>query len=183
LGIFKKNNIRPIIAITACWVDERSNLIPFPKKFPSEALLLKNASDHGDILIANHGLSHCVIGKHLPLFWKSNRKFHREFWPDLDEKVHKEHISRSQEILEDYFEKPIEIFIPPGNVWSKKTYDAMRNTHIKKVISSRYMLDSDVPMEGIEFIEDTKHFNLHDRDLKLFGATWLVTQINARTIK
>lgn len=178
LNIFKKNDIVPIIAVTACWVDEKSRLIPFPEKFPEQAEILKQAFLQGEIVIANHGLTHCVVGKHLPKPFSSNRKFHREFWPSLSQEIHNEHIRRSQEILEDYFGKTIEIFVPPGNIWSKKTYAALKNTGIKKVISMRYMLDSNEPMQDIEFIDDKNgFFNFHDRELKLFGEKWLLDKI------
>jgi len=178
LKIFKESNMKPIIAITACWVDEKNNLIPFPEKFPEEADILKRAFKNDEIIIANHGLTHCVVGKHLPNFWKSNRQFHREFWPYLDEKIHNEHIMKSQEILEKYFEKPIEVFVPPGNVWSKKTYEALKETNIKKVMSKNYMLDSNEKMETIDFIDDKKDFfNLHDMELKVYGPKWLKEKI------
>lgn len=178
LAVFKEKNIIPIIAITAAWADDHNILIPFPEKFPQQAALLKEAFLQNEIIVANHGLTHCVIGKHLPLLFKSNRKFHREFWPYLNDKVHEEHILKSQDILEKYFEKPIEIFAPPGNVWSKKTYQAIKNTNIRKVISKRYMLDCSKPMDGIEFINDKNYFNFHDRELKLHGKEWLKKKIN-----
>lgn len=178
LEIFKKNNIKPIISITASWVDEKNNLVPFPEKFPEEASILKNAFKNDEIEIANHGLTHCVVGKHLPKFFSGNRKYHREFWDYLSESIHKEHIQKSQEILENYFEKSITIFVPPGNIWSKKTYEALKNTNIKKIICNRYMLDSDEKMEGIEFVDDKKgFFNFHDRELKLYGVKWLEEKI------
>ena len=178
LKIFKENNIQPIIAVTACWVDDKNNLIPFPEKFPEEAAILKEAFLNNKITIANHGLTHCVVGKHLPEFFSSSRKYHREFWPYLDKNIHEEHILKSQKILENFFEKPIKIFVPPGNVWSKKTYQAMKNTNIKKVISNRYMLDCDSSMDDIEFINDKNDLNFHDRELKLFGVSWLMNKIN-----
>lgn len=176
--IFKKNRIKPIIAITASWVEKDSSLTPFPKKFPEEASILKTASDKNEIIIANHGLTHCVVGRHLPLFNASNRYFHREFWPDLDSSLHKEHIKKSQSILENYFEKPVTVFVPSGNVWSIKTYQAIKDTNIKKIISGKYMLDSEEKMVGIEFIDDHKDFiSFHDRELKLFGTKWLEKKI------
>jgi hypothetical protein len=177
LDIFKKNDIVPIIAVTACWVDEKNNLIPFPEKFPQEAAILKKAFLSDEIIIANHGLTHCIVGKHLPRLFSSNRQFHREFWPYLKQAWHTEHIRKSQNILENYFGRPIEIFVPPGNVWSKKTYQAMKNTSLKKVISNKYMLDYDEPMDGIEFIDDKDYLNFHDRELKLFGIPWLLNKI------
>ncbi|MDO8524135.1 MAG: DUF2334 domain-containing protein [bacterium] len=167
LKIFEQKNIKPIIAVTACWVEKNSELTPFPQKFPEEANILKQAFLNGKVEIANHGLTHCVVGKHLPKFCGSNRKYHREFWPDLNQSTHNEHIMKSQEILENYFQKPITIFVPPGNVWSYKTYLALAKTNIKKVMSGRYMADSKEPMHLIEFVGDQKSFFIcHDRDLK-----------------
>jgi len=181
LNIFQIHKIKPIIAITATWVEKDSSLTPFPKKFPVEATILKKALQKDKIIIANHGLTHCIVGKHLPLFRHSNRYFHREFWPNLPQKIHTTHIIESQKILENYFEKPITIFVPPGNVWSIKTYHALKKTSIKKVISSRYMLDYNKPISDIKFINDRQNFfSFHDRELKLFGPKWLNQKIKEK---
>jgi len=178
LDIFKKNSIKPIIAITASWVEKNSSLTPFPKKFPHQAEILKRALKEGCIEIANHGLTHCVVGNHLPLLRHNNRRFHREFWPELNEEIHTKHIKKSQEILESYFDTPIETFVPPGNVWSIKTYNALKNTNIKKIISSKYMLDSNMKINDIKFINDNhSFFSFHDRELKLYGPKWLKNKI------
>jgi hypothetical protein len=177
--VFEQNKIKPIIAITANWVDENSVLIPFPEKFPEQAKLLKEAFLSDKIIIANHGLTHCVVGKHLPKFWGSNRNFHREFLPRLDQVVHSEHILKSQEILEGFFEKKIEILVPPGNLWSLKTYSALEGTNIKFVMCNKYMADSDQEMKNIVFLPDSNNmFVFHDRELKLYGVKWLKEIIN-----
>jgi len=174
LLVCAKNNIKPIVAITACWVEKNGKPISFPEKFPEQAQFLKQALQQGKIVIANHGLTHCVVGKHLPKFFGSNRKFHREFWPWLADDIHEKHILKSQEILEKFFEKPIEIFVPPGNIWSVKTYEALKKTNIKKVIANRYMADSEEDMQGIEFCDDREGFFVfHDKDLKLKGTQWI----------
>ncbi|MFH0853282.1 MAG: DUF2334 domain-containing protein [bacterium] len=179
IELFKRNSIVPIISVTAAWVDEKSNLIPFNKKFSAQAKVLKDAFKRGEIIIANHGLTHCVVGKHLPRLLYSNREFHREFWPYLDQTVHEQHITQSQKILEEYFEKPITIFVPPGNVWSIKTYNSLKKTNIKKIICNRYMIDSDVKLNDIEFIDDRRGcFLLHDRDLHFHDQKWLADKIN-----
>lgn len=177
LPIFGANNIKPLVAITASWVDEHSRLIPFPEKFPAEAMILKKAWQEGKITVANHGLTHSVVGNHLPYLRHSNRKMHREFWPDLPAEIHREHILEAQKILESYFERPITIFVPPGNVWAEKTYEALKGTNIKTVMAARYMLDTNKPMEGVEFIKDNDYFISHDRDLKLGGEKWLHKKI------
>ena len=180
LDIFEKHDVKPIVSITACWVEKNGDLVDFPTKFPREASVLKKAVKDGKILIANHGLTHCVVGKHLPKFWGSNRRWHREFWSELSQKWHEEHTEKSQKILEGYFEQQIHIFVPPGNIWSHKTYKAVKKTNIRKIISYRYMMDSDEKMEGIEFVDDKKDFFVfHDRELKLYGEKWLIKNIKA----
>ena len=178
LDMFEKNSIVPIIAVTATWVEADGTLVPFPEKFPEEAAVLKEAFLNNKIVIANHGLTHCVVGMHAPRFWSSNRKFWREFLPSLDEEVHRNNIVQSQEILETYFQKPIEILVPPGNLWSIKTYRALAGTNIKKVMCNRYMIDSDEQMEKITFVPDNKRTCVfHDRELKLYGKMWLQEKI------
>jgi len=178
LDIFEKYNIKPIVSVTAAWVNENSRLTPFPEKFPEQAKLLKTAFLNDKIIIANHGLTHCVVGKHLPKFWTGNRKYHREFWSYLSQNVHNEHIIKSQNILESFFEKPIKMFVPPGSIWSIKTYLALKQTNIRQVISKNYMMDSEQDMQDIEFIDDRQDFfNFHDRELKLYGKEWLIKKI------
>lgn len=178
LKVFKDNGIVPIIAVTACWVEKDGSMTSFPVKFPEQAELLKSAYLNGEIIIANHGLTHCIVGKHLPKFWGSNRSYHREFRPEMPFKWHKDHIEQSQAILESFFEKPIEILVPPGNLWSVKTYEALLGTNIKKIICNSYMCDSLDKMKGIEFIKDDKEFfNFHDRELVLYGIKWLQDRI------
>lgn len=180
LQIFQQEEVHPLIAITAAWVEKDGSLTPFPEKFPEEAALLKRAFQAGRITLANHGLTHCIVGKHLPQTFGSNREFHREFWPSLDEQLHQDHVLRSQAILEDYFGAPITLFVPPGNVWSKKTYTALLKTHIRTVIADRYMLDSQEPMKDITFIADKDGYQVfHDRDLKKGGVQWLKKTIAA----
>ena len=174
LKVFQTLGIKPIVAVTACWVDEKNQLIPFPEKFPDEAAALKVAAASGAIEIANHGLTHCIVGQHLPRLSIGNRYYHREFYDWLPEETQVEHISRSQAILEQWCGQLVRIFVPPGNIWSWKTYLAIKPTHLKTVISARYMSDTDRPMDGVEFISDRSGFiNLHDRELKLRSRNWL----------
>lgn len=174
LQIFREHHIVPLIAITACWVDEKYRLIPFPEKFSEEAAVLKQAANRGEIQIANHGLTHCVVGKHLPRLFTSNRAFHREFLPTLDQEVHTQHIHDSQRILESYFGRPIDTLVPPGNLWSVKTYRAAEGTNIKKIMCASPMADAQIQMQGIEFINDNRGVvRFHDRELRLYGAAWL----------
>lgn len=180
LNVFEEYSEVPIVSVTACWIDERSVLTPFPKKFPGEAQWLKQRLKEGKVLIANHGLTHCVPGRHMPGLFGSNQTYWREFHSFMDDDYHREHIKRSQEILENFFDEQITLFVPPGNIWCRATYRALAGTNIKKVISSRYMSDSDERMEGIEFISDREGMiNIHDRELKLYGSGWLAERLRS----
>ncbi|MFH1353984.1 MAG: DUF2334 domain-containing protein [bacterium] len=184
LDVFGQHHVQPIIAITASWVDKRSRLIPFHQKFPDQAQILKKAWRNNLITVANHGLTHCVVGKHLPHFWSDNRSYHREFWPNLPQATHTKHVLDSQHILEQYFERAVTKFVPPGNVWSKKTYQALKQTNIKQVICNHYMLDAPRrEMDAISFIDDRHNFFVcHDRDIKLNGLKWLKAALNRRQV-
>jgi len=175
LSVFDQYGIKPIVAITATWVSENGNSIPFPQMFPEEAAVLKKALKEGLVTIANHGLTHCVVGKHLPLRWESNRQFHREFLSSLPLQRHREHLLKSQEILETYFESPITILVPPGNLWSKHTADAMLQTNLRTVLCGRNMIEQESSLpDGIKFIHDKEDYIcFHDRELKLYGIRWL----------
>lgn len=175
LVFFQTHKIRPLIGITACWVEPDGALIPFPDKFPEEARVIKQGFEKNIIDLANHGLTHCIVGKHMPLKFRSNRAYHREFWPELDQDYHMDHIMQSQQILEDYFRTKITAFIPPGNVWSKKTHHALLETNVTRVLANRYMLDDTAPMHKIHFIPDhDNYFVIHDRDIKFYGHKWLL---------
>lgn len=182
--VWQRTNTSVIVAITATWVDAHNHLIPFPEKFPDEAAWLKQAAQAGWLTIANHGLTHCVVGQHLPRFWSDNRSQHREFWPHLPATLHHDHIQQSTQILENFFEQPIRIFVPPGNVWTRDTYEALRRTHVTTVYANRRPLDDpNASLPGITFVDDRNHqLVIHDRDLKLYGATWLATRLSALTV-
>jgi len=181
LWILRKKKIIPIIWITATRINKESEAIPFYIKFKEQAELLKDAFQKWEIIIANHGLTHCVVGKQLPKFRWSNQRYHREFRPYLDQDIHNKHIIQSQMILEKYFKKNITIFIPPGNVRSYKTYKALQRTNIKTVISKNYMLDYNEVMTDIKFLRDKIWFiNIHDRELKLYWRYRLLELINKK---
>lgn len=177
IKIFQQAKIIPIFSLTATWVDLAGNLIPYNEKFSLSAEVLKKFYQSGDIQIANHGLTHCVVEQHRPRFFSSNRQFYREFWPYLPAKLHEEHILRSQDILENFLERPVTIFVPPGNVWSIKTAESLLKTNIKTVMAKKYLLDSDKIFPNIVFHQDDQDFRYHDRDLKLKGEKWLQQKV------
>jgi len=162
------------IGVTATWVERDGTLVPFPEKYPLQADLLKAAEDDGLIEIANHGLTHCVVGRHLPKPFSSNRTFHREFWDWLPEDLHKEHISESQKIFKSWLGRSPVGLIPPGNVYSNSTIRAAEENGIKYINSSSSMeMDS-----HINYIDESMVDAFHDREIALEGIDWLKLKIN-----
>lgn len=182
LNSFEWNNIlktleekraKMTIGITACWVDQNGALIPFPKKFKKEAELIKKGVKEGLLEVANHGLTHCIVGKHLPHLFSSNRKDHREFYDFVDGEEQKEHIKKSQEILEEFFGTKIVTFIPPGGVWSKFTEEIASSLGLKFLCAQSKMFKKRGKTSGVFYIGDEDSFTFHDRDIKLNGTEWL----------
>jgi hypothetical protein len=144
-------------------------------KFPQEAETLKEGLELGLLEIANHGLTHCVVGKHLPKFFSSNRKYHREFWDWLPRKVHFDHLKRSQNILQDYFETEITTLIPPGNVFCQHTVDAAEANGIDRInCMAENSQSSQVRIIGNESVID-----FHDREIVLEGVEWLKRKLES----
>ena len=91
--LLDKYNAKMTVGVTACWVEKNNDMIPFYEKFPKEARIIKIGLKNNLIEIANHGLTHCVVGKHLPRLFSSNRKYHREFWDWIPSETHFFHLT------------------------------------------------------------------------------------------
>ncbi len=171
LAILRRHNARLTVAITACWVKDENEQIPFPRMFPRQAEVINAGVREGLLEIANHGLTHCVsVGNAFKTRWFSgNRNQHREFWDWLPRQHHEEHIRRSQEILQDYFGPAIVTLVPPGNVFSSATLDAAM------VHGLRYVSCATEPRvySGIEVLGEENTVAFHDRDLVLNGMGYL----------
>ena len=154
--------------MTASWVTKDNSLIPFPDRFPKQAQLLKSAKEEGIIEICNHGLTHCVVGEHLPRAFSSNRSSHREFWDYLPQETHDEHLRLSQQIFFDWLGESPKTLIPPGNVYSGKTVLAAEKFGITRINSVKQVSE---PF-SIKLIKDGIDA-FHDRELVLFGTAWL----------
>lgn len=169
--ILQRHDARLTVAVTATWVVDKNRLIPFNQRFPEEAAALKEGMQQGLIEIANHGLTHCVLQDNLfkPKLFEGNRQYHREFWDWLPLELHEEHIQRSQEILQSFFETDVVTFVPPGNVYNEATLEiAMR-------YGLRYLSCQTTPGSSNSLLvlgnENTIPF--HDRELVLYGVDWL----------
>ncbi len=167
-------NFKLTIAVTATWVDEKNNLIPFPEKFPGQANVLKDAFKNKIIEIANHGLTHCVVGKHLPRYFTSVRKYHREFWDWIPHDTHRIHLEKSSKILNEWLENKIDIFVPPGNVYSEQTIGALNELNFTGINSSKKL---DCSYKNLKFIDEKNVFAFHDKEISLFGIDWFETQL------
>ncbi len=169
----EENNAFLTVGVTASWVEENGSLTPFPEKYEKQAEFLKLLEIEGRIEIANHGLTHCVVGKHLPRALSSNRPFHREFWDYLPIELHMEHLATSQKIFMDWLGKAPETLIPPGNVYSEKTIAAAERYGIKQINSSiAKKNDTSVTVTDL-----TNVIAFHDRELVLEGVRWLEARI------
>lgn len=173
IDILDKYNAKLTVGITASWVNKDSSSVPFPEKFPNQAELIKDAYMSGLLEVANHGLTHCVVGKHLPRLFTSNRKYHREFWDWLPQEIHDEHILKSQDIFNSWLGLNLKVLIPPGNVYSEKTLSAAESNGIK-------MINSSVIMENktnVVITDETFVDPFHDREISLMGVGWLEKKI------
>jgi len=176
LEVLNKYNAKLTVGVTAAWVEEDGALVSFPEKFPEQSDLLKSASQQGVIEVANHGLTHCVVGHHLPRKFSSNRKFHREFWDWLPYSTHLEHIETSQKIFQDWLGHDPTTLIPPGNVFSMNTLKAVKESKIN-IINSYMSVAGDE--EGVRIIDDSRIDAFHDREIELYGVGWLERKIKS----
>lgn len=174
--ILRKYNAKLTVAITATWIDKNGESIPFPEKFPKQAKTWKNGLNEGIIEIANHGFSHCVIGKHLPKLFLPNRKYHREFWDWLPYEIHKEHIEKSQEILTDYFGIIPNVLVPPGNVFSSHTVECALNNGLNIINCSKNSM-SKLADKKIKFISNDNVIDFHDREIVKYGVSWFENKL------
>ncbi len=165
------------VGVTAGWIEKDSMVVPYPKKYPKQAAILKKGLEEGLIEIANHGLTHCVVGKHLPRLLRSNRKYHREFWDWVPVEVHFDHIQQSQKILQEYFETKVTTLVPPGNVYSEATIEAASQFGINLINCHT----TSCTKNGMRILGEENVFAFHDRELVLNGIDWLKDKLAKQT--
>ncbi len=169
LAFLEATGSRMTVGITAGWVESDGRVVPFPRRFPDRARVLREGVARGLLEVANHGYTHCVLQGRLfrPRLFSGNRQYHREFHDWLPEEIHREHLTRAQGILGEFFGVPVVTIIPPGNVFSKKTLAAALKLGIRYVScrdASRWG-----PFDGVIFVDDAHVVAIHDRDLVLGG--------------
>ena len=165
LGALGSAGARMTIGITAGWVESDGRVTPFPRKAPEAAAVIRMGVDRGLLEVANHGYTHCVLQdrRYRPRLFTGNRTDHREFHEWLPEDVHREHLSRAQGILQEFFGVPVLTFVPPGNVFAKVTLAAAAAAGVRYVSC----LDPGRwgEIEGITLVDDADVASLHDRDI------------------
>ena len=174
-----KENAKLSIAITASWVDKDGSLIPFPEKFPKEAKIIKQAAEEKILEISNHGLTHCVVGKHLPRLFSSNRRYHREFWDWLPYDTHYSNLYNSIEIFKNWLGYSPKVLVPPGNVYSTHTIRACEKLNFKAINASKIIENS----ANIKILNNSNVFAFHDRDIVLNGLQWLKEKYKERSLE
>jgi peptidoglycan/xylan/chitin deacetylase (PgdA/CDA1 family) len=168
--LLEKYNAKLTVGVTASWVNYDGSSIHFNDKFPDEAKALKFGLNKGLIEIANHGLTHCVTKNNLfrPKLLSSNRRYHREFWNWLGRDMHFEHVRKSQEILQDFFEISIQTLIPPGNVYCDFTIEAAKKYGIKCINCQT----PDQVIDEVVILSNDKIYAFHDKEIVENGIAW-----------
>lgn len=103
-------------AITACWVESTGALTPYPAKYPEQATVIQRWIRTGTVEVANHGLTHCQVGKHLPGFF-GNRRYHREFLDDMTPAAMAHNLERSQAVFRSWLGHAPRRLVPPGGMF------------------------------------------------------------------
>jgi peptidoglycan/xylan/chitin deacetylase (PgdA/CDA1 family) len=179
LALLADAGARLTVAITAGWVEWNARVVPFPQKFPAQAAMIRDGVARGLLEVANHGYTHCVLADRAfrPRAWSSNRAYHREFLESVPDAEQREHLARSQAILEDYFGTPVVTFVPPGNAFTRATA-AMAVEHGLRFLSC-YGAGTLPPVPGLTVVDGDRVVDLHDRDVVL-GGLEVLSRILAR---
>ncbi len=166
LDCLKETNNFAVFSVTASWVTLSGRIIPFPEKFPVHSKILKQAEENGIIEIANHGLTHCDnrYFRHVPKLFRSNRKYHREFGPQIPRKIQETHIKHSNEIFLRWLGKVPRIFVPPGNQFTPETVEICKENGIE-YINCQILDFTENNDEKITKLNNDGVVALHDKDL------------------
>lgn len=171
LRMLEERAARLTVALTATWAVSSDRLVPFPERFPSQAAILKDGVRHGLIEVANHGLTHCVLESNAfkPKWFGSNRQYHREFWDWIPLERQDEHLRRSQEILQTFFETEVVTFVPPGNVFGEATLKIAERHGL------RYVCCRTTPraLDRVVVLGEADVEPFHDRDIVRSGLPFL----------
>ncbi len=164
---------RMTVGVTAGWVEREGKIVPFPRKFPETAAVIRRGVERGQLEVAHHGYTHCVLegGRFRPRLFSGNRSDHREFHEWLPVTVHREHMATAQRILQDFLGSPVLTFVPPGNVFTRGTLEAAAAAGLRYVsclAPARWGA-----VEGLIFVSESDVLAIHDRDIVMGGIGFL----------
>ena len=170
INTLKDHNAKLNIAITACWVEKDGSLTKFNNKFPEQTEIIKYGVNENIFYILNHGLTHCIPGKHVPFRFKSVQKYHREFTNFLPLEKQYMHIRESQLILEEIFGEKPKILVPPGNMFNEDTLISMQKLNIRIIQCERNQSHQPnneiIKKYEIKHIANSKNIEvIHDKDI------------------
>lgn len=124
--LVKDYGSRISLGVTACWVNQYSDLVPFNDIFPEQAAVIHLAVNEGIAEVVNHGYTHCQVGKHLPRWFDGNREAHREFVPDMSMAQAASHLLMSQQSFREWLSPEPSILVPPGLQFPAKFQDTAK---------------------------------------------------------
>jgi peptidoglycan/xylan/chitin deacetylase (PgdA/CDA1 family) len=167
------------VAVTASWVERDGRLTPFPSKYPAAAAALKQGVMNGLIEVANHGLTHCIPGRHLPALFSSNRRYHREFTELLPPEQHFGNLKTAQSILQDWLGERVVTLVPPGNAFTPDTLSAARELGFE-VVNCKTITRVE---HGLLILGNEDVLDFHDRDIAAGGTFWLKNRLFADDVR
>lgn len=175
LLLLKSHQACLTVAITAAWVEKDATLTPFPEKFPEQAKVIARGLEEKVLDIAIHGLTHCITQekKFLPKLYRGNREFHREFRPEMPYEWHYQNLKQAKSILETYFKRPMDLLVPPGNLFGEHTLKACQELGIK-IINCK---TQDNTKSDPRLISNQHVLDFHDKELVEEGLAWLEKKI------
>lgn len=180
LEALARHGAKLTVAVTAAWVTANSEIVPFPERFPAQANVIRQGVREERLEVANHGLTHCVVEDRafLPRSMRGNRRYHREFWEWVPERIQREHLARAQSILEGWIGERVVTFVPPGNVFTQVTVAAARDVGLRVLSCAT----TSGMREGVTILSDSAGVHaFHDRDLVLKGVHWLERLLERET--
>ncbi len=179
-NILERYSAKLTVAVTASWVEKDGSLTSFPVKFPEELKILQKGIQKELVEIACHGLTHCVLNENafLPKMTRGNRMYHREFWDWLPAETHYNNLERALDILKRCFHKPIEVLVPPGNVYSADTIAAAKKLGIKVINCHNPSITDEAGT--IKTIGNEQVIDFHDREVVLNGPGWLENKLKSQ---
>ena len=187
IEVLKEKKAKLNVAITACWVNKDSELKRFDEMFPEQVEIIKYGIKEDLIYLLNHGLTHCIPGKHLPLRFSSVQKYHREFTKFLPFEKQFIHLKESQRIINKIFGKEPEIFTPPGNMYNEDTLISMQKLGLKIIQCERNTSHqpSNIKLSkyGIKHIPNKNIFVIHDRDIVKGKSNYFETIMSQSSLK